>query len=246
MSKAILRGAVLRTVLLWVVLSIVIPSVAQNAVWATSHQGYWTDHVSSPKNVGMNTYSITSAEELAYVAYQVNYSGNATEKNKWLRATLRLDADIDLGAHYWEPIWGDFSGTLDGNGHTIRRMYARLKDFSSNNNHCALLSHGGAAFTVKDLTLEDCYSEGRYYTGLLLGQVKNGSGTVSHVRVRRGHLASHGCYSVGAIVGEAHSSELTLEHCTVDADVSPAEGSGLLVRTATSSSSGPMPTAGPR
>lgn len=23
------------------------------------------------------------------------------------------------GAHYWESIWGDFSGTLDGNGHTF-------------------------------------------------------------------------------------------------------------------------------
>lgn len=32
MSKAILRGAVLRTVLLWAVLSIVLPSAAQNAV----------------------------------------------------------------------------------------------------------------------------------------------------------------------------------------------------------------------
>lgn len=59
-------------------------------------------------------YEIGTADELFWFAEQVN-SGNTS-------VSAALTGDIDLGGKAWTPIGGGewaFSGTFDGNGHTV-------------------------------------------------------------------------------------------------------------------------------
>ena len=71
-------------------------------------------------------YLIESAENLAYLAQQVN-AGN-TYAGKY----FRLTSDLDLGMHEWVPIGGydnPFCGIFDGNGYTIHNLY--ISQFTS-------------------------------------------------------------------------------------------------------------------
>lgn len=81
----------------------------------------WSTHAEEVTPSG-DTYTITSAGQLAWIASQVNgESGNSFEGK-----TIILNNDIDLAAHEWTPIGNSFEkgfkGTFDGNGKTISNM----------------------------------------------------------------------------------------------------------------------------
>lgn len=75
-----------------------------------------------------DTYHISTAKELAGIAYLVN-----TRKTEFLNKTIYIDEDINLSGAEWIPIdWGGwtdynrfypgFRGILDGQNHTISNM----------------------------------------------------------------------------------------------------------------------------
>lgn len=74
-----------------------------------------------PENIDGETYYINTAEELAWVADQVN-TGATTFAN----STIILNADIDLQKKLWNPIGYDethsFQGTFNFNGKTITNL----------------------------------------------------------------------------------------------------------------------------
>lgn len=77
--------------------------------------GNWKDYTSAPTayNSGTNTYTITSATELAWFANAINTGSIAGNTKAVITA-----ASIDLSAHSWTPI-GDigtnpYYGTFDG------------------------------------------------------------------------------------------------------------------------------------
>ncbi|HWR55310.1 MAG TPA: immunoglobulin domain-containing protein [Negativicutes bacterium] len=84
---------------------------------AQAASGNWTDYAGEPVLAG-STYTISSPEELAWVASQVNSGAN-----KFNGKTLDITADINLSAHYWAPAGisqaNSFRGTVQGNNHTI-------------------------------------------------------------------------------------------------------------------------------
>ena len=99
--------------------------------WAQS--GDWKNFAASGPASGAGTmdnpYVIKTADQLAWVAYQ------SSNISKWSQGKyFVLDADIDLGAHNWNPI-GDghgnndnnyrFYGNFDGKAHTIKNLYLR-------------------------------------------------------------------------------------------------------------------------
>ena len=97
-------------------------------------------------------YTVSSAEELAWVAAQVN-SGTETFKDK----TVRLGGDIDLNNQNWTPIGnGDhaFEGSFDGNGKTVENL-----SITSDAEYGHLALFGRAAGTaerhavIKDVTV---------------------------------------------------------------------------------------------
>lgn len=115
--------------------------------------GYWRDYGSnaiSGMGTSNNPLKIYSAQDLANFMWMVNrvdgvryYASNGSDKVWVDEAYVKLMADIDLSAHYWTPIgsgayettsgwwifssstWHPyyFSGTFNGNGHTISGMY---------------------------------------------------------------------------------------------------------------------------
>lgn len=117
-------------------------------------------------------YHITSASQLAGLVKLVN------EGNSFLGCDFYLDADIDLAGYQWVPIgWYypaddgyvgmdfPFEGRFFGNGHAIRNMYIKAP------NQCDVGMFGRSlqGFEVHDLALIDCYIEGKYYVGGILG-----------------------------------------------------------------------------
>ncbi len=82
-------------------------------------QTLWIDKSSEILSAS-NIYMIESAEQLAYVAKQIN-SGAITTKN----VTFKLKKQIDLSGKYWTPIGTKeqpFSGTFDGDGFVIKNL----------------------------------------------------------------------------------------------------------------------------
>ena len=174
---------------------------------------------------GSGEYHITTINELAGLVKLVN------EGEDFLGCTFYLENDLDLSGYTWAPIgwyfpadagysWKDFpfNGIFYGNGHVISNLYMSYSDWS-NIGFFGRTTHG---FEVHDLNIIDCYIEGRYdvggivgdninqgincdltnciVTGLIIGQSDAGAilGSSAHMRVEN-------CY---AIVDEGSTSIL--------------------------------------
>ena len=94
-------------------------------VWAQS--GEWKDYAANEYASGDgskdNPYVIKTAAQFAFMAKEVASTDKISKEKYYV-----LDADIDLGAHYWNPIGVDspgnrrFYGKFDGKGHTIKNL----------------------------------------------------------------------------------------------------------------------------
>ena len=85
------------------------------AMWELSKT--WLDYRSTVLQKQGNDYVISSAEDLAFVAYEVS-QGNAM----YINASYIQTSDIDLSGHFWFPIGDEtnpFSGNYNGNGYKI-------------------------------------------------------------------------------------------------------------------------------
>ena len=95
------------------------------ATWAQS--GEWKDYAANGYASGDgskdNPYVIKTAAQLAFMAKEVASTDKISKEKYYV-----LDADIDLGAHYWNPIGVDspgnrrFYGKFDGKGHTVKNL----------------------------------------------------------------------------------------------------------------------------
>ena len=114
---------------------------------------------------GEPTYVVESASDLAWLAAAVNGtlpSTLATRANTVESYNFVLTSDIDLNNQPWTPIGYNpndeagnenyFSGTFDGNGHTIKNLYIDVKD------------QGGVGFfgavnnaTIKNITFDNVF-----------------------------------------------------------------------------------------
>ena len=101
-------------------------ATAQGA-WAQTPSGNWADYkaASLTESADHETIYISTAEQLALFAYNVNYDVK-NSKGYYCARTVELQADIDLSAHYWTPIGNRsgfyFNGKFNGNGHVITGM----------------------------------------------------------------------------------------------------------------------------
>ena len=93
---------------------------------------YWSDYKAEDYSVAVDTenkiVTVSSAEELALFAYQVNGGNN------YYGYTVNLAADLDLAGHRWVPIGtssNPFRGTFKGNNHVISNMKIIYKSSSA-------------------------------------------------------------------------------------------------------------------
>ena len=114
---------------------------------------------------GEPTYVVESASDLAWLAAAVNGTLSSTLSTRAQTVesyNFVLTSDIDLNNQPWTPIGYNandeagnenyFSGTFDGNGHTIKNLYIDVKD------------QGGVGFfgavnnaTIKNITFENVF-----------------------------------------------------------------------------------------
>ena len=119
-------------------------------------------------------YRITNAAELLWFAQAVNIGSNS--------AWATLQNDIDLSGAAWAPIT-TYSGTFDGQGHTIDSLVLELTTDSTGDTYAGFV--GELSGTIQNLTLgEGCRiaavstaSFGQLYTGGICGE---NSGTIQN------------------------------------------------------------------
>ena len=156
----------------------------------------WDGTVSVPVNDG-TTYTISTPENLAWVAYQSRTTDFAGK-------TIRLTADLDLGGaqatpQSWEPIGSaamPFRGELDGDGHVIYNLYILS----------SLLPRGAGLIAETDTAAEVHHlavAQGQIMTdassniGTLVGLNR---GTIHHC-FNMAQIIAHNGDSVGGLVG---------------------------------------------
>jgi len=162
---------------------------------------------------GSGEYHITTVEQLAGLVKLVN------EGNDFTGSDFYLDSDLDLEGYEWAPIgWYypadkgylgqdfPFNGRFFGNGHVIYNMTI----VNTNQSDLGMFGRTLQGFEIHDLALIDCYIEGKYYVGGILGDNINSGDEFDMTNcVVTGTVK--GSLSVGALVGS--SARMHLKDC---------------------------------
>lgn len=153
--------------------------------WIDSADASWFDASS-------NNFSITTAEELAGLAELVQ-DGNTFE-NK----TISIDADIDLDGNLWTPIGVDvdfpFSGTVEGNNHTISNLW--IYNVSSGFQGLFGQAYGAS---LSDIKIDTAYVNAADTAGSLVGNLSTES-SVTNSHATNANITCSG-YNCGGLVG---------------------------------------------
>lgn len=229
------------------VLFIRMPVMADDGVPATAWRDYAAADFAGGSGTETDPYRITDGAQLAKIAKDVE---NGTV---YKDAYFRLENDIDLSAHRWNPIgvykWYEggatedrmFAGFLDGNGKTITGL---IVDERTEKNRAGLfgqIAYTGAATNVgvKDLNIVDA----RIYA-TNEGMEKNSSAIlVGFVMANSGHTIRFDDISVsgtivntkvgdnsmmsGGLFGEAN--RVTADHCRADVTIEGGDNTGGFV-----------------
>ena len=189
---------------------------------AAAPQGWDGETATKPTKGDGSTedpYQITSAAELAWLRNNINTRvasqggyGSAAEKEAYGSAVLMND--IDLNDQAWVPISvvtdtttrKGYTGTFDGQGHTISGLNAIVDPETNGAKGAALFGHvyGG---TIKNLTVKGI-SNGKNYTAGIAAILFNGtiSDCTSDVTV-------NGARMIGGITGYMSNDDCKLIRC---------------------------------
>ena len=185
-------------------------------------------------------YLIENGAQLAYLAKMVNQKGNS-----FYNKDYRLTANIDLGGREWTPIgigyYSEdclFSGTFDGNGHTILNYKITKTNYGSVFGLFGNISGYGA--TVKDLNVRafdfEISSPNGGYIGGLSGKIdKHASVENCTSKGKTKTNQTEGNYFIGGMIGASYDSKV--ENCHASGYINDISGSvGGLVGQASSNS----------
>ena len=202
-------------------LLILLVTSAQGA-WAQN--GEWKDYAANGYASGdgtkENPYVINTAAQFAYMAKDIAGTNNISKGKYYV-----LDADVDLGAYYWNPIGMDnnhrFLGDFDGRGHVVKNLrvkwtingwttaglFGRIKGESNRWSRVSNLIIDGAkvekAADGKNITGNGCG------IGILAGEVRQYS-EISNIIVKNSvnsdggssfTVSGSGCVRIGGILG---------------------------------------------
>ena len=193
----------------------------------------WAQTFSGGEGTDGDPYQITNAAQL-----------NAVREKLDAHYILMSDIDLD-GIANWQPI-GDydtrFTGTFDGNGHTISNMTI------NSGSYIGLFGVIGSGAKVKDLGIVDCNVTGTNAVGGLAGRSQGdinncyAKGTVIGKGIAVGGLVGYNissinnCYATGTVKGTGNqigglvgSNIGSINNCYATATVSGGEIVGGLV-----------------
>ena len=149
-------------------------------------------------------YIIDSAQKLACLAYLVNYN---IDNGKWASYQYKQTADINLSAHYWQPIGNathPFKGTYDGATFDIHNMktYCGANDYEAYNGVGMFGYISGA--TIKNVNNYYVNIKARQRTGAIAG--RDDSSTIQNCKVT-GSVTGTAGY-IGGLVGASYKEKV--------------------------------------
>ena len=174
----------------------------QESIRATSFKEENVDH----ENMKI---TITTADELGLLAYNVNEGIN--DYSSW---TIELSSDIspkeiNLGGHTWVPIGNEkhpFRGVFNGNGVPIKSLV--IADTRWATNYTGLFGYGYEC-TLKGIRLENCLIGGYSYVGGIAGSLY-GDSKVEDCNIDVSCIIVGSGEFVGGIVGYARMNSKVL------------------------------------
>ena len=146
--------------------------------------------------VSEGNYTVDNEKGLRNLAKLVNSNGGKTLIN------ITLTGDITLTGE-WTPIGNyenRYTGTFDGNGHTITGLTVNQKE----RGNVGLIGYLGSGGKVQNLTLENVNLNGNLYVGGVVGYSNNGTVTAC---TASGSI--NGKEYVGGIVGSNYLGTVT-------------------------------------
>ena len=197
---------------------LMLPAAAADTEDVTVPTDYWTDegNYKMPSiNAETRTVSITSAAELAWVAWK------CIQGTTFAEYTILLENDIDLSGHLWMPIGGrdqdgngsdftnPFSGVFDGVGHKISGL-VYYDDASHTFGKYSGLFGVVMDGSIKNLTVEGSVSANGY-AAILAGSL-DGNCTILNCSVY-GTINSNTTSSLGALAARPSGM---IYHCFAD------------------------------
>ena len=151
-------------------------------------------------------FGVSTPEQFAGA---VKYINEEYVNNDGVGVTIYILNDLDLDGYEWVPM-NDFTGNLDGQGHTIRNIHLN----NPLDGHNGIIGCNGGAIGIFNIKVENAEVNGGNYAGIFVAQgyMLNfvdvyGSGTVD----------SNGSY-VGALIGRT-SPSMTYGGCSMDVKV---------------------------
>ena len=191
---------------------LILPAAAADA---SVPADYWTDsgNYTEPSiDPATRTVTITSAAELAWLAWKCMQGTTFGEY------TILLENDLDLSAHLWMPIGGRgkdgngsganaFAGVFDGQGHKIYGMQCVNPDNSGYTALFGKVSNG----EIRNLSVEgsvSAYADAAMLIDSLAGGAVLNCSVEGTINTSRSYSAS----DVGALIGDANLGG-TIYHC---------------------------------
>lgn len=174
---------------------------------SAANESAWNGTTVEPWKDASGVYQIGTAEELAWLAAEINNSSNNSQSYSAV-----LTADIDLGYRPWTPIgcyvdWQNnhpYRGVFDGQGHTVSGLYVT----ALSNGYAGLFGYTSGSTTIKNLTvegeirLEDVSTTAKHIGGIVGEANAKLERCVSRVRISAAGFGTRDTCAVGGIAGK--------------------------------------------
>lgn len=174
---------------------------------SAANESAWNGTTVEPGKDASGVYQIGTAEELAWLAAEINNSSNNSQSYSAV-----LTADIDLGYRPWTPIgcyvdWQNnhpYRGVFDGQGHTVSGLYVT----ALSNGYAGLFGYTSGSTTIKNLTvegeirLEDVSTTSKHIGGIVGEANAKLERCVSRVRISAAGFGTRDTCAVGGIAGK--------------------------------------------
>ena len=174
---------------------------------SAANESAWNGTTVESGKDASGVYQIGTAEELAWLAAEINNSSNNSQSYSAV-----LTADIDLGYRPWTPIgcyvdWQNnhpYRGVFDGQGHTVSGLYVT----ALSNGYAGLFGYTSGSTTIKNLTvegeirLEDVSTTAKHIGGIVGEANAKLERCVSRVRISAAGFGTRDTCAVGGIAGK--------------------------------------------
>ena len=147
-------------------------------------------------------YTINSAED--WNTFASNVSGGNSYQDMYVKLTADINVTQKVGVVSGNAQEKPFSGTFDGNGHTIT---ATITD--TENQGTALFCYINGA-TIKNLSVAGTINGGQYHAAAIVGFSK---GTGNSIRNCIATATVDGSSHIGGLLGHGLDSSISIENC---------------------------------